>query len=154
MKIILGIIFSRLLSRRRNVVCSQYILRHIRRTANGLYVTWHQINHSSSSPRNSETSTILDITIATSPTTSIVHTAPREVQLEGGRYNREARGYCHMRLPNGKRCLNRSISYFHDCSIRFGRRTYYCKKNVRDWFALHHDSLVCLPCYVLCLTRP
>ena len=45
---------------------------------------------------------ILDIMIATALTTAIVHTSPKKVELEGGRYNRMARGYLHRRLPNGK----------------------------------------------------
>ena len=38
-------------------------------------------------------STILDITIATALTTAIDNTASKEVELEGRRYNRAARGY-------------------------------------------------------------
>ena len=55
--------------------------------------TCRSLDYSSSSPHNSEISTISDITIATAPTTAIDHTASKEVQLEGGGYNRAARGY-------------------------------------------------------------
>ena len=120
----------------------------------GTVYTCRSFYYSSSSPCNSEIITISDITIATSPTTTIGHTASKEVELEGGRYNRAARGYCYRRLHNGNIFLKRSLWYCHDCSIWFRRKTYYCKKNGRDLFALHHDSLVCLPWNVFCLTCP
>ena len=47
---------------------------------------------------------ISDIAITTAPTTAIGNTASKEVELEGGRYNRAARGYCHRMLRNGMRC--------------------------------------------------
>ena len=59
----------------------------------GTVFTFWSLNYSSSSPRNSEISPISEITITTAPTTAIVHTALKEVQLEVWRYNREARGY-------------------------------------------------------------
>ena len=59
----------------------------------GTVSTCRSLNYSSYYPRNSEISTILDITIATSPTTAIDQMASKEVQLEGGRYNRVDRGY-------------------------------------------------------------
>ena len=37
------------------------------------------------------------------------HTAVKEEAREGGRYNRAVRGYCNVMLPNGKRCLGKSI---------------------------------------------
>ena len=120
----------------------------------GTVSTWRSLNYSSSSPRNSEISTISDITIATDPTTAVDHTASKEVQLEGGGYNRVSKGYCHRRLPNGRRFVKRILWYCHDCSIQFGRRTYYCKQNGHDCFASHRDSLVRLPWHVWCLTRP
>ena len=52
-----------------------------------------RISYSSSSPRNSEISSISYITIATAPTTYIVHTSSKEVELEGGRYDSVANGY-------------------------------------------------------------
>ena len=45
---------------------------------------------------------ISDITITPSPTNAIGHTASKEVQFEGGKYNRANMGYCHRRLHNGK----------------------------------------------------
>ena len=45
------------------------------------------LNYSSSSPCNSEISTISDITITTALTTAIYHMASKKIQLEGGRYN-------------------------------------------------------------------
>ena len=118
-----------------------------------VFTCWN-LNYYSSSPRNSEISTIPDITIATDWTTVIGHTDSKEVELDGGRYNRAARDYWYRRLPNGNICLKRSLWYCHDCLIRFWRRTYYCKQNGRDCFASHHDSLICLPCHVFCLTSP
>ena len=100
------------------------------------------LNYSSSSPCNSEISAILEITINNATTTAIVHTASREVEKAGGRYNRAVRDCCNMRLPNGKICLNRSLWYCNECSIWFERSTYYCKQNGRDCFALHHEPLV------------
>ena len=76
-----------------------------------------------------------DITIDTDPTTDIDHADSKGFQLDRGRYNRAARGYCHIRLPNGSRCLNRSLWYLHDSFIQFGRSNYYCKHNVSDCFA-------------------
>ena len=73
--------------------------------------TCQRLNYSSSSPRNLEISTVLDIMIATVPTTYIGHLDSKEVELGGGRYNRAAEGCCHSRLTNGKRCLNRSLGY-------------------------------------------
>ena len=52
-----------------------------------------RISYSSSSPRNSEISSISYITIATALTTYIVHTSSKEVELEGGRYDSVANGY-------------------------------------------------------------
>ena len=86
--------------------------------------TCSRLNYSSSSTHNSDISTILDITIAAAATTSIGHTALKEVEKEGGRYNREASGYFNWRLTNGKRCMKRSIWYCNGCYIWFGRRTY------------------------------
>ena len=85
--------------------------------------TCHILNYSSCSPRNLEISTILDIKIAADPNTVIGHTYSKEVQLEGGRYNRADRGYFHTRLPNGKIFLKSILWYFCDCYIWFGRRT-------------------------------
>ena len=59
----------------------------------GTMSTCRSLDYSSYSPHNSKISTISDITITTAPTTAIGHTASKEVQLEGGEYNRSARGY-------------------------------------------------------------
>ena len=67
----------------------------------GTVYTCRRFNYSSSSPHNSYIRTISDITITTAPTTAIGYTDLNEVYLEGGRYNREARGYYHRILPNG-----------------------------------------------------
>ena len=106
--------------------------------------TCRRLNYSNYSPRNSDISTISDITITTDPTTAIDHTYLKEVQVEGGRYNMAARGHCRSRLPNIKRFLKRSLWYCYDCSIRFRRRTYYCKQKGLDCFVFHNDSPVCL----------
>ena len=57
-----------------------------------VYTCW-RISHYSSSPQNSEISTISDIMIATAPTTDIGYKDVKEIQLEGGRYNGAARSY-------------------------------------------------------------
>ena len=116
--------------------------------------TCRNLKHFSYSLRNSVISPILDIPIATDPTIAIGHADPKEVELEGGRYNREAMGNYHRRLPNGKICLKRILWYQNFCLIQFGRRTYYCKHNFCDCFTSHHGSLVHLPRHVCCLTRP
>ena len=68
-----------------------------------------RLKYSSSCPRNSDISKILDITITTDPTTDIGHTALKEAELEVQSYNRAARGYLHRRLSNGNICLKRGI---------------------------------------------
>ena len=57
-----------------------------------IYTCW-RLNYYSYYNRNSEISTISDITIANALTYAIGHMASKEVELEGGRYNRAARGY-------------------------------------------------------------
>ena len=47
----------------------------------GTVSTCRSLNYSSYSPRNSDISTLLDITIATVPTNTIVHTASKEVEF-------------------------------------------------------------------------
>ena len=54
---------------------------------------FRRLNYSSSSPCNSDISIISDIMIATAMNIAIGHTASKEVELEGGRYNRYPRGY-------------------------------------------------------------
>ena len=75
----------------------------------GTVYTCRRLNYSSSSPQNSDISTISDIAISTAPTTAIGHTASKEVELEVWRYNKYARGYLHMRLPNRNIFLKGSI---------------------------------------------
>ena len=58
----------------------------------GTVYNCRRIGYSSSSPHNSEISTILDITIATAPNTDIGHTDSNEVELEGERYNMVDKG--------------------------------------------------------------
>ena len=77
----------------------------------GTVYTCKIINYSSSSPRNSYISTISYIMIDTALTTAICYKAPKEVELEGGRYNMAARSYYHRRSPNGKICVKRSLWY-------------------------------------------
>ena len=59
----------------------------------GNVFTYRNLNYYSSSPLNSDISTIPYITIAIALTTIIVHTDSKEVELEGGRYNRADRDY-------------------------------------------------------------
>ena len=58
----------------------------------GTVSTCQILNYSSSSPQNSEISTISEIPISTATTTTIGHTASREVEKAGGRYNKSVRG--------------------------------------------------------------
>ena len=81
----------------------------------GNLYTYPSLNYSSSYPRNSEISTISEITIATDTTTAIGHTALKEVEKAGGRYNRAVRGYFNIGLPNGNTCLKRTIWYCNGC---------------------------------------
>ena len=108
----------------------------------GTVYTCRSLNYSSSSPHNSDISTISETTIATATTTDIGHTDGKESEKERWRYNREARGYWNIMFPNGKRCLNSILWYCNDHSIRFGSITYYCKHNGHDCFASHHEPLV------------
>ena len=59
----------------------------------GTVSTCRSLIYFSSSPYNSEISTITDITVSTAPTADIGHTDLNEVQLEGGRYNGAASCY-------------------------------------------------------------
>ena len=104
--------------------------------------TCHILNYSSSYPCSSQISTTLDIMIATATNTAIGHTSPEEVEKQGGRYNRVARGYCNRSSPNGKIFMNRILWYCNYCLIWFGMRTYYCKQNLYDCFASYHEPLV------------
>ena len=54
--------------------------------------TCRRLSYSSSSPHNSKISTISDITIATAPTNNSGHKDSKEVEVDRGRYNREAGG--------------------------------------------------------------
>ena len=60
------------------------------------------LNCSSSSPLNSEISTILEIKIDTATTTDIGRTASKEIEKERGGYKRSSRGYYNRRLHNGR----------------------------------------------------
>ena len=111
----------------------------------GTFFTCWNLKYSISSPINSEISTILEITIATATTTDIGHMAPKEIEKEGDRHSRAARGYCNRRLSSGNICLKKGLWDCNSCLVCFGRRTYYCKHNFCDLFASHNDSLVCLP---------
>ena len=87
------------------------------------------------------------------------HTAVKEEAREGGRYNRDVRGYFNVRLPGGKRCLGRSLCFCNGFTIRFNRITYYCKQVGHDYFASHLETLIqhrwnvcsCCPLLVWCL---
>ena len=80
--------------------------------------------------------TSLDITIG------YQRTAVKEEYIEEGRYNRAVRGYCNMRLPNGKRYLSRSLCLYNFFTMMFNRITYYCKKVGREYFALYLETLI------------
>ena len=73
--------------------------------------TCWKLKYSSSSPRSSNISAISGIIIATSTATitAIDHTTLKEVEKVEGIFDRAARGYCNMRLPNGKIFLNRRL---------------------------------------------
>ena len=59
----------------------------------GIVSTCQNLNYSSSSLRNLEISTILEIAISTATTNNIEHTTTKEAEKKGGGYNRKARGY-------------------------------------------------------------
>ena len=108
----------------------------------GTVFTFWSLKYSISSPRNSDISTILEITIATATTTDIGHMAPKEIEKEGDRHSRAARGYCNRRLSSGNICLKKGLWDCNSCLVCFGRRTYYCRYNGHDCSALHHEPLV------------
>ena len=68
-------------------------------------------------------------------------TAEKEGAKEGGIYNRTVRGYFNRRLPNGRRCLKRTILFCNVCT-KFNKKAYYCKHLSRDCFSINLDSLV------------
>ena len=80
--------------------------------------------------------TLVDTTIGSQ------HTAVKEEAREGGRYTRAVRGYCNVRLPNGKRCFGTSLCFYNDITIRFNMITYYCKQVGHDYFASHIETLI------------
>ena len=85
---------------------------------------------------------------STSATTSVdttigsQHIAVKEEARERRRYNRAVRGYCNVRLPNGKICLSRFLCFYNGFNIRFNRITYYCKQVGCDNFALYLGTLI------------
>ena len=66
---------------------------------------------------------------STSATTSVDNTigyqctTVKEEARDGGSYNRAVIGYCNVMLPNGKRCLNISLCFYNEFTIRFNRIT-------------------------------
>ena len=104
---------------------------------------------------STSSTTLVDTTIGSQ------HTAVKEEAREGGKYNRAVRGRCDVRLPNGKRCLGRSLCFYNGFTIRFNRITYYCKQVGHDYFASHLETIIqhrshvcsCRPLLVCCLLR-
>ena len=112
--------------------------------------TCRALHFSSSASPTTEVSTISDITLnsasllvyaAVASTIGSQHTAKTEGAREGGRCNRTTRGYCSGRLPNGKRCLKRTLLFCNGCT-RFNKKTYFCQQVGHDCFAMHHNFLV------------
>ena len=73
----------------------------------------------------------------------------------------EARGYCNMRLTNGKISLKRSLWYWNGSSVWFGRRAFLCYvllKNLRPYAvvgALSQTSLYLSYCTIsVCHINP
>ena len=110
------------------------------------FSTFRSLHFSSCISPSAAASTISNITLKSASSISIgsQHTAEREEARERGRYNKLTRVYCSGRLPNGKRCLNRSLWFCKGCN-RFNKKTYYFQQVGHAFFAMHHDSLVCLP---------
>ena len=92
------------------------------------------------------------------------HTAVKGGSREKGRYNRSFRGYCNLRLPNKKICIDMSLCFYNGFTMRFNRITYYCKQVGHDYFASHIETLIyhrshvcsCCPllvCYLLRLLQ-
>ena len=70
------------------------------------------------------------------------HTDVQEEAREGGRYNRDIRGYFNVRLHNGNRCLRVSLCFYNGFTIRFNRITCYCNHVGHDYFASHLETLI------------
>ena len=106
----------------------------------------HALQFSSCISPSADVSTISDMTKNSASTISIgsEHIAKKEEAKQGGRYNRLSRGYCSRKLPNGNRCLQRSL-WFCKVFNSFNKRVYYCQQVHRNCFEMHHDSLVHLP---------
>ena len=84
---------------------------------------------------------------------TVPHIFPKKKAKLGGRYNRLTRGYCSRKLPNGKRCLHRSLWFCNGCHGFNNKKVYYCRHVHRNCFGMHHDSLVRLPWHVCFLYR-
>ena len=69
------------------------------------------------------------------------HTAEKEIAKKRGRYNQTVRGYYNGRLPNGRRCLKRTLLFCNGCT-KFNKKAYYCTHLGHDFFATHLDSLI------------
>ena len=72
------------------------------------------------------------------------HIYKKEEAKYGGRYNKLSRGYCSGKLPNGKRCLQKSLWFCKGCN-RLNKMVYYCQLVHSNCFEMHHDFLIRLP---------
>ena len=102
--------------------------------------TCRSLQFSTSISPSAAVSTISDLTQS-----SASHFSEKEEANMGGRYNRLTRGYCSRNLPNGKRCLHRSLWFFNVCHDLNNKRVYYCWHVHCNCFGMHHDSLVRIP---------
>ena len=102
--------------------------------------TCRSLQFSTSISPSAAVSNISDLTQS-----SASHFSEKEEANLGGRYNRLTRGYCSRKMPNGKRCLQRSLWFCNECRGFNNKRVYYCRHVHRNCFAMHHDTLVHLP---------
>ena len=72
------------------------------------------------------------------------HIAEKKEAKQGARYNRITRCYCSGKLPNEKICFHIKLWFCKGCD-RFNKKVYYCQQVHRNYFEIHHDSLVRLP---------
>ena len=109
--------------------------------------TCRSLQFSTSISPSAAVSTISDLTQS-----SASNFAEKEEANMGGRYNRRTRGHCSSNLPNGKRCLQRSLWFFNGCRGFNNKRVYYCQhvdRNCLQCIITH--SFVSLEMFVVCI---
>ena len=77
-------------------------------------------------------------TISNLTQNSASHFSEKEEEAKlGGRYNRLTISYCSQKLPNGNRCLQRSLWFCNGCNGLNNKRVYYCQQ-------VHRNFLKCI----------